>query len=82
MWAILKKPNRQIGVPEREKLQIEKSFDKAFTCKGIIVKNIRVSEEIDITLRELRSYKRWDKDYRSLPGCSAAARPQDGIDTL
>jgi hypothetical protein len=51
-------------------------------CEGIVVEDIRISEEIDITLRELRSYKRWDKDYRSLPACSEAAGPPSGIDAV
>lgn len=68
-------------IPEQEKIQIEELFHSAFACKGIVVEDIRISEEIDITLRELRFYKRWDKDYRSLTECPEASRPPNGIDT-
>ncbi|MDR2785569.1 MAG: hypothetical protein LBB83_06615, partial [Treponema sp.] len=55
------------NIPEQDKTRIEELFSGVFMCEGIVVEDIRISEEIDITLRELRSYKRWDKDYRSLP---------------
>jgi len=39
------------------------------------------SVEDDITMRDFRFYKRWDKDYRSLPEDEARALPPSQVDT-
>lgn len=75
-----------IGVAEgtsREKCdRIERAYESAFTVAGVLVTDIAVSEEIDITLRELRSYKRWDRDYRSYPESPDVELPPAGLGVL
>ncbi|TAH55292.1 MAG: hypothetical protein EWM51_03145 [Treponema sp.] len=67
------------GTPKDSIEQIERAYEEAFTVPGITVADIAVREEIDITLRELRTYKRWDRDYRSYPESPDVALPPSGL---
>lgn len=67
--------------PERKET-IERHFEAAMTASGVIIDDLALREEDDITLRDLRSYMRWDKDYRSLPEDDARALPPGQIDTF
>ncbi len=53
-------------------------------CGGIVVADddIRVLPEDDLTLADLRRFRRLDKDYRSLPERDGVAPPADGGDEL
>lgn len=68
------------GTSKEEKDLIERAYESAFTVKGIIVVDIVVHDELDITLRELRTFKRWVRDYRSYPQSPHIALPPAGID--
>jgi len=65
---------------EDERFLIERQFEEAFTVCGIILQDIAVHGELDITVRELRTYKLWDKEYRSYPESEESPLPPVGID--
>lgn len=58
---------------------IERAYESAFSVDGVSVLDIAVYEEDDITLRELRTYRRWDRDYRSYPEDPDVALPPVGV---
>ena len=68
------------GLPEERIDEIEKAFEAALSPAGIIVDDIRLSDEDDITYRNLRTYKRLEKDYRSLPEDGTSASPPATLD--
>jgi hypothetical protein len=70
------------GLPEERIDEIEKAFEAALSPAGIVVDDIRLSDEDDITYRNLRTYKRLEKDYRSLPDDGNAALPPAALDGL
>lgn len=67
---------------EKEIDQLERLYEEAFSAIGIVVSNIAVRDETEITLRELRTFKRWDRDYRSFPESTEKSLPPAGIDSL
>lgn len=71
-----------VDTPKEMYERIEREFESAFTVEGVVLKDIAVNDEDDITLRILRSYKRWDQDFRSHPESPAAALPPAGVDVL
>lgn len=60
--------------------EIERNYEAVFSVNGIDVTDIVVRNELDITLRELRTFRRWDRDYRSYPESPHIALPPEGID--
>jgi hypothetical protein len=70
------------GLSEDRKEEIEKAFETALSPAGIVIDDIRLSDEDDITYRNLRTYKRLEKDYRSLPEAGTAALPPASLDGL
>lgn len=50
-------------------------------CDGIAVSDVAAMPEDDVSLGLLRSYKRLDVDYRSLPGDGTAACPSEQADS-
>jgi hypothetical protein len=70
------------GLSEERKDAIEKAFETALSPAGIVIDDIRLSDEDDITYRNLRTYKRLEKDYRSLPEAGNAAVPPASLDGL
>lgn len=70
------------GLSEERKEEIERAFESALSPPGIVLDDIRLSDEDDITYRNLRTYKRLEKDYRSLPDDGMAAVPTAEVDTL
>jgi len=72
-----------IGIKENlavEKMDIiERSFDAALSPSGIVVDNLRLSTEEDITYKNLRIYKRLEVDFRSLPENPGKAIPLAGL---
>jgi hypothetical protein len=66
--------------PERREA-IERHFEATLATPGISIEDLVLREEEDITLRDLRFYKRWDKDYRSLPADDERALPPSQADT-
>jgi hypothetical protein len=66
--------------PECQKL--EEDFEKAFLADSINVRSIRTLAEDDITYRMLKEYKRWDRDFRSLPQDDEKALPGISIDSV
>lgn len=56
------------ALPEETADAIERHVGKAFSsCKGISVNNLRAAVEDDITLHDLRTYRKLEYDFRSLP---------------
>lgn len=56
------------GLPQEIADTIECHVDKAFSsCKGISIDNLRIAVEDDITLHDLRTYRKLEYDFRSLP---------------
>lgn len=49
-------------------------------CPGIVVRDLRVDPEIDITVADLRAFSRMDKDYRSPGDTPMASLPPEGVD--
>ena len=47
-------------------------------CDGIADHDIRTLPEDDLTLADMRRFRRLDRDYRSLPERDDAASPADG----
>jgi hypothetical protein len=61
--------------------QIEDIFYEAFNIPGIEAE-VEVHDEYDITYKVISTYKRFDWDFRSLPGDSNVAAPLNGIDAV
>jgi hypothetical protein len=55
-------------------------LENAIGCDGIEIGTVSVLSEDDITLRMLRTYKRWEKDSRSLPESMGKAIAPLGTD--
>lgn len=76
------KPRILVVIPENlnkdKQEKIEAAYENAFTGNGIDP-DIQLVTENDVTLADLRTYKRWDMDYYSLEG---AETPPEGIDIL
>lgn len=74
------KPKILVVIPENlnedEQEKIETAYENAFTGNGIDP-DIQLATENEVTLADLRTYKRWDMDYYSLEG---AETPPEGID--
>lgn len=62
--------------------KLEQDFETAFASDAIKVKSIQTLSEDDITYRMLKEYKRWDRDYRSLPENDDKVLPAMGIDSV
>jgi hypothetical protein len=50
------------------------------SCKGIELCEIELRKEADVTLEDLRHFRRFDKDYRSVAATSRGALPPEGSD--
>lgn len=76
------KPRILVVIPENlnkdKQEKIEAAYENAFTGNGIDP-DIQLVTENDVTLADLRTYKRWDMDYYSSEG---AETPPEGIDIL
>lgn len=71
------------NLPDRvDYSKTEKDLESALTLQGIRIDDIVSLSEIDITLKQLRTYKRWDRDYRSLPDKPGTDGPPPQIDTV
>lgn len=70
------------GLSEERMDELEIAFVAALSPAGIVVDDIRLSDEDDITYRNLRTYKRLEKDYRSLPDDGKAASQPVALDAL
>jgi hypothetical protein len=66
--------------PERAEA-IERNLEDIMSMPGIVIDTLVSRVEDDITMRDFRFYKRWDKDYRSLPEDDARALPPSQVDT-
>ncbi len=71
-----------VGTTNEMQERMERAFEAAFSVDGIEIHDIAVRDEDDITLRILRSYKRWDQDFRSYPESTDAALPPAEVDVL
>lgn len=75
-------PKILVVIPENlnkdKQEEIETAYERAFTGNGIDP-DIQLVTENDVTLADLRTYKRWDMDYYSLGG---AETPPAGIDII
>lgn len=69
----------QDNLPQVKMDEIERSFDSALSVPGIVVDDLRLSTEDDITYRNLRTYQRLEADFRSLPEDSEKAIPPAGL---
>ena len=67
------------NISENEKKEIEELYEKGFSIEGQINPDIMLRSEIDVSIKELRKYKRWDRDSYSI---SEDAKPVDNIDTV
>ena len=67
-------------ISEANAERIEREFDRALSPAGIVVDDLRVSTEDDITYRDLHTFKRLEIDFRSLPEEVNAAVPPIGMD--
>ena len=65
-----------------EMSKTEAALESALAVPGIRLEDIVSLSEIDITLKQLRTYKRWDRDYRSLPDNPQTPGPPPQIDTV
>ena len=61
--------------------QIEDLFQDSFDIPGIMA-DAQALDEYDITYEIIKTYKRFDWDYRSLPENSNTATPASGIDSI
>lgn len=66
--------NRQCKMLDEFEEQFSRILDN---CEGISVSDIRTLPEEDMTLADLRQFKRLDKDYRSLPKQKGVEQPVD-----
>jgi len=62
--------------------KLEEDFETAFSADTIDVSSIRTLAEDDITYRMLKEYRRWDRDYRSLPEDDDKALPDVNVDSV
>jgi len=60
---------------------LENLFYDTFNVKGIILTDLQIHDENDITYEIMSTYKRFDWDFRSLPENENTAIPFAGIDT-
>ena len=65
--------NRRIASADNKLERLFKS-KKGQAITGILLDDIEVKPEEDLTLAELRHFRRLDKDYRSLPEKNGSAR--------
>jgi hypothetical protein len=72
----------QDGTADKEKDEIESRLVEALTVPGITVKRILLLSEDYITVRDLRLYKEFNCDYRSLPESPEIGLPPTGISGL
>jgi len=69
-----------ISVEDREKLA--RAITNGLSVAGINLIDLRIATEDEITYRDLRSYRRLDRDYRSLPEQENVSSPPAGIDAM
>jgi len=60
----------------------EVSFETLLSVPGIFINNVRCLSEDDINVPILRAYKKWEKDFRSLPEGPEKAIAPVGLDTV
>ncbi len=60
----------------------EVSLETILSVPGIFIDTVRCLPEDDISVPLLRKYKKWEKDFRSLPEGTEKAVPPAGLDTV
>jgi hypothetical protein len=70
------------GLSAEEQDKIERTIMHGLSVTGINLIDLRLATEDEITYRDLRSYRRLDRDYRSLPDHEKVASPPAGIDAM
>jgi hypothetical protein len=66
----------------KDTAKTESELEAALAMRGIRIDDIVSRPETDITLMHLRTYKRWDRDYRSLPDHPETVGPSPHFDTV
>jgi hypothetical protein len=67
--------------PRSDNVDFEKDLESCLRgCPGIQVVDIVSHDENDVTIGMLRSYKRLDVDYRSLPDDDSMEKPSEQVD--
>lgn len=76
-------PEIIVVVPEsvdiEERVKIRDLYDKGFYVENKIDSDVKVLTEQDISIKNFRKFKRWDKDSCSI---SSGYKPADGVDTV
>ena len=70
-----------VDASDSEKIQIEEAYDGYFYDIKGIESFVRVVTEDEVTLKDLRNYKRWDKDSISFSKTNQSS-PVEVIDQV